>query len=143
MIKPVAIDHIVLRTDRYQPLIDFYCRVLGCKVERVLPEEMGMTQLQSGSALIDIIDVTGRLGGPADLRRRIREKIWTTSACKSSLLKKRNSRPTLKSAALPAASSSRESAHRAQGARSTFRIRPAIRSSCVPFYERVSDTAVP
>lgn len=64
MIKPVAIDHIVLRTDRYQPLIDFYCRVLGCKVERVLPEEMGMTQLRSGSALIDIIDVTGRLGRP-------------------------------------------------------------------------------
>jgi hypothetical protein len=25
MIKPVAIDHIVLRTDRYRELIEFYC----------------------------------------------------------------------------------------------------------------------
>jgi len=64
MIKPVAIDHIVLRTDRYQQLIEFYCRVLGCEVERVLPEDLGMTQLRAGSALIDIIDVNGRLGRP-------------------------------------------------------------------------------
>jgi len=30
MIKPKLIDHIVLRTDLYRELIDFYCDVLGC-----------------------------------------------------------------------------------------------------------------
>ncbi len=67
MIKPVALDHIVLRTDRYRELIDFYCDVLGCSVERTLSESFGLTQLRAGSALIDIVDVNGelgRLGGP-------------------------------------------------------------------------------
>jgi catechol 2,3-dioxygenase-like lactoylglutathione lyase family enzyme len=68
MIKPKAIDHIVLRTDRYQELIDFYCNVLGCILERTTSEEFGLTQLRAGSALIDIVDVKGTLGksgGPA------------------------------------------------------------------------------
>ena len=65
MIKPFAIDHIVLRTDRCQELVDFYCNVLGCSVERVLSEEFKLTQLRAGTALIDIIDVIdiwGELG---------------------------------------------------------------------------------
>ncbi|PCJ35698.1 MAG: VOC family virulence protein [Cellvibrionales bacterium] len=62
MIKPKAIDHIVLRTDRYKDLIDFYCSVIGCNVERTLPDEIGLTQLRAGSALIDIVDVKGSLG---------------------------------------------------------------------------------
>ena len=67
MIKPKAIDHIVLRTDRYGELIDFYCDVLGCTLEREA-EELGLTQLRAGNALIDIVDVNGELGksgGPA------------------------------------------------------------------------------
>ena len=62
MIKPTALDHIVLRTDRYQELIDFYCDVLGCSVERTLSDSFGLTQLRAGSALIDIVDVDGELG---------------------------------------------------------------------------------
>ena len=68
MIKPKALDHIVLRTERYQDLIDFYCEVLGCVVERSLSEDIGLTQLRAGSSLIDIVDVNGELGkagGPA------------------------------------------------------------------------------
>ena len=61
MIKPTALDHIVLRTDRYRELIDFYCDVLGCAVERTLAN-FGLTQLRAGSALIDIVDVNGELG---------------------------------------------------------------------------------
>ena len=61
MIKPKVIDHIVLRTDRYQDLIDFYCNVLGCNVERT-SSESGLTQLRAGNALIDIVDVDGKLG---------------------------------------------------------------------------------
>ena len=62
MIKPVAIDHIVLRTDRYRELIDFYCDVLGCRLERETSAEFGLTQLRAGNALIDIVDVNAELG---------------------------------------------------------------------------------
>lgn len=62
MIKPVAIDHIVLRTDRYRELIDFYCDVIGCSLERETSDEFGLTQLRAGNALIDIVDVNGELG---------------------------------------------------------------------------------
>ena len=64
MIIPHAIDHIVLRTDLYQELIEFYCDVLGCTIERVAPDDIGLTQLRAGSALIDIVDVSGKLGQP-------------------------------------------------------------------------------
>jgi glyoxylase I family protein len=62
MIKPVAIDHIVLRSARYRELIDFYCDVLGCTLERETAAEFGLTQLRAGNSLIDIVDVNGELG---------------------------------------------------------------------------------
>lgn len=62
MINPVAIDHIVLRTNRYAELIDFYCKVLGCSLERTTGDEFGLTQLRAGNSLIDIVDVDGELG---------------------------------------------------------------------------------
>ena len=62
MIKPKLIDHIVLRTDRYRELIDFYCDVLGCELERETHAQMGLTQLRAGDSLIDIVDVEGELG---------------------------------------------------------------------------------
>jgi glyoxylase I family protein len=62
MIKPVAIDHIVLRSARYRELIDFYCNVIGCTVERETAAEFGLTQLRAGNALIDIVDINGELG---------------------------------------------------------------------------------
>ena len=68
MIKPKAIDHIVLRTTKYQELIDFYCQVIGCVVERTLPTDVGLTQLRAGASLIDIVDVNatlGKIGGAA------------------------------------------------------------------------------
>ncbi|MEL0083351.1 MAG: VOC family protein [Gammaproteobacteria bacterium] len=68
MIKPKAIDHLVLRTERPERLIDFYCQVLGCVIERKLSDQAGLVQLRAGSALIDIVNVSselGRPGGPA------------------------------------------------------------------------------
>lgn len=68
MIKPKLIDHIVLRTDLYRELIDFYCNVLGCELERETSVELGLTQLRAGSSLIDIVSIDGKLGkagGPA------------------------------------------------------------------------------
>jgi catechol 2,3-dioxygenase-like lactoylglutathione lyase family enzyme len=62
MIKPVAIDHIVLRSERYRELIEFYCEVIGCTLERETAAEFGLTQLRAGNTLIDIVDVNGELG---------------------------------------------------------------------------------
>ena len=62
MIKPLAIDHIVLRTERYRELIKFYCDVIGCSLERETSAEFGLTQLRAGNALIDIVNVDGELG---------------------------------------------------------------------------------
>jgi catechol 2,3-dioxygenase-like lactoylglutathione lyase family enzyme len=62
MIKPVAIDHIVLRSAHYRELIEFYCNVIGCTLERETTAEFGLTQLRAGNALIDIVDVNGKLG---------------------------------------------------------------------------------
>ena len=67
MIKVKMIDHIVLRTTRLDDMIHFYSHVLGCKVERTLPEHVGLTQLRAGKSLIDLVDVDselGRAGGP-------------------------------------------------------------------------------
>ena len=65
MLNILGIDHIVLRTSRTQQMLDFYQQVLGCSLERELPE-LGLIQLRAGSSLIDIVPVDsklGRLGG--------------------------------------------------------------------------------
>ena len=62
----IGIDHIVLRTSKLNQMLDFYCRVLGCNIERETPIETGLTQLRAGNALIDIVAVNselGRMGG--------------------------------------------------------------------------------
>ncbi len=68
MIEVVGIDHIVLRTTKLNEMLDFYCGVLGCKVERESSYELGITQLRAGSALIDLVRVDSKIeklgGGP-------------------------------------------------------------------------------
>jgi len=56
-----GIDHIV-RTANPAAMIEFYCTVLNCVVERDTGPELGLTQLRAGSALIDIVSVAGKLG---------------------------------------------------------------------------------
>ena len=66
MLKVLAIDHIVLRTDKLDAMLNFYRDILGCKVERELPPETGLIQLRAGTTLIDLVPVDselGRLGG--------------------------------------------------------------------------------
>lgn len=63
-----SIDHIVLRTGRLDEMVEFYCSVLNCKVERDTGPELGLIQLRAGDALIDIVAVDsdlGRKGGGA------------------------------------------------------------------------------
>jgi glyoxylase I family protein len=62
MIGIEGIDHLVLRTANRAEMVRFYETVLGCRVERTLPPETGLTQLRAGNALIDIVDVDSELG---------------------------------------------------------------------------------
>lgn len=62
MIRIRGIDHIVIRTAQVEEMTEFYCRVLGCTVERTLPAEIGLSQLRAGNALIDIVAVDSKLG---------------------------------------------------------------------------------
>lgn len=76
MITVEAIDHVVLRTSNLPEMIRFYSEVLGCAVERELPQEVGLVQLRAGNALIDLVNVDsqlGRAGGgpPADSARNM------------------------------------------------------------------------
>lgn len=67
MIEIVGLDHLVLRTSRITAMLEFYHHILGCRIERTLPD-LGLTQLRAGHALIDIVAVDselGQLGGKA------------------------------------------------------------------------------
>ena len=62
MIEIAGLDHIVLRTSRMEEMLHFYGTVLGCPVERELPQEIGLVQLRAGAALIDLVAVDSKLG---------------------------------------------------------------------------------
>ena len=61
MFAIVGIDHVVIRARDPARLIDFYCDVLGCTVER-RQDAIGLVQLRAGHSLIDIVGVDGKLG---------------------------------------------------------------------------------
>lgn len=61
MIQIREIDHVVLRVRQLQDVTDFYCDVLGCRVEKRQPS-LGLTQLRAGNCLIDLVDIDGELG---------------------------------------------------------------------------------
>ncbi len=71
MIEIIGIDHLVLRTTNLERMVFFYCDILGCTVERETTEELGLTQLRAGNALIDLVVVNSQLGklggGPPSL----------------------------------------------------------------------------
>jgi glyoxylase I family protein len=61
---PIAIreiDHVVLRVRDMARVRDFYCAVLGCRVEKV-QESLGLVQLRAGRSLIDLASVDGEIG---------------------------------------------------------------------------------
>lgn len=68
MIRIKGLDHIVIRTEHAEAMIDFYRNVLGCVVERQTAPGSGLIQLRAGQSLIDIVRVDseiGRMGGAA------------------------------------------------------------------------------
>ena len=71
MIRVTKIDHLVIRSANVPDMVRFYRDVLGCQLERQTSEELGLTQLRAGDALIDIVAVDsklGRAGGEAPQR---------------------------------------------------------------------------
>jgi glyoxylase I family protein len=60
-INITQVDHVVLRVNDISKMIDWYCEVLGCRLERG-PGEIGLAQLRAGSSLIDLVDAQGPLG---------------------------------------------------------------------------------
>lgn len=68
-INIIQIDHVVIRVNNLDQMIDFYTAVLGCQLEKG-PGEMRLAQLRAGNSLIDLVDANGPLGkqggDPAD-----------------------------------------------------------------------------
>ena len=61
MIRIREIDHVVLRVSDMNLMIDFYCRILGCTLEK-RQDNFGLIQLRAGNSLVDLVDVSGVLG---------------------------------------------------------------------------------
>ena len=61
MFQIQQLDHLVLRVQNPEPMLQFYQQALGCTLERELPE-LGLYQLRAGQQLIDLISVEGKLG---------------------------------------------------------------------------------
>mgnify|MGYP002624766599 CR=1 FL=1 len=61
MMRPVGLDHLVLRVVDLARMESFYFGVLGCSVER-RQDAIGLVQLRAGRSLIDLVPVDGELG---------------------------------------------------------------------------------
>jgi len=61
VIRIREIDHVVLRVIDLDAMLEFYCAVLGCSVEK-RQEELGLIQLRAGRSLIDLVPAGGKLG---------------------------------------------------------------------------------
>jgi catechol 2,3-dioxygenase-like lactoylglutathione lyase family enzyme len=60
-IRPLGLDHVVLRVADIEAAIGFYRDVLGFEVERRL-DELGLVQLRVGQSLIDLVELDSPLG---------------------------------------------------------------------------------
>jgi catechol 2,3-dioxygenase-like lactoylglutathione lyase family enzyme len=56
-----GLDHVVLLVGDMGVAKRFYCEVVGCAVDRELPE-YGMLQLRVGASLIDLVDIGSEKG---------------------------------------------------------------------------------
>ncbi|MGQ0660307.1 VOC family protein [Sphingosinicella sp.] len=56
-----GLDHVVLLVDDMAAAQHFYREVVGCTVERDMPQ-YGMAQLRAGAALIDLVDIGSEAG---------------------------------------------------------------------------------
>jgi catechol 2,3-dioxygenase-like lactoylglutathione lyase family enzyme len=61
MFHVLGLDHVVFRVHDLDGMEAFYRDALGCRVVK-RQESLGLVHLRAGSALIDLVSVTGRLG---------------------------------------------------------------------------------
>ena len=61
MLKHQGIDHVVLRVMDMDTMRRFYCDVLGAQHVAYRPE-FGMSHLRVGASMIDLVEVSGKLG---------------------------------------------------------------------------------
>ncbi|MGY8791667.1 MAG: VOC family protein, partial [Pseudomonadales bacterium] len=61
-----GIDHLVLRVSNLAASRKFYEGLLGCVMERELPD-LGLYQLRAGRQLIDLVPVGGQLAGDSEV----------------------------------------------------------------------------
>lgn len=57
----LGLDHILLRIEDKEAMLDFYQNVLGCTLERELGN-LGLIQLRAGQSLIDLVPADTPLG---------------------------------------------------------------------------------
>lgn len=57
----IGIDHVVLRAKDIGAMLHFYRDVLGCAIAKH-NEPLGLYHLRVGYSLIDLVDMTGKLG---------------------------------------------------------------------------------
>lgn len=60
-----GLDHVVLRVGNLDRAIEFYRRVLGCRVEREL-QQPRLVQLRAGASLIDLVPASASPGAAED-----------------------------------------------------------------------------
>ena len=61
MFKICEIDHVVIRVVNLDKMLNFYCQVLGCNIEKE-QTDIGLIQLRAGRSLIDLVPVDGPIG---------------------------------------------------------------------------------
>jgi glyoxylase I family protein len=61
-----GIDHLVLRVSNLGASRKFYEGLLGCVMERELPD-LGLYQLRAGRQLIDLVPIGGKLAGDSEV----------------------------------------------------------------------------
>ncbi len=61
-----GIDHLVLRVSNLAESRKFYEGLLGCVMERELPD-LGLFQLRAGKQLIDLVLIGSQLGGVSEV----------------------------------------------------------------------------
>ncbi|MEH2513627.1 glyoxylase I family protein [Nitrobacteraceae bacterium AZCC 1564] len=61
LFAPLGIDHIVLRVRDLDRMLNFYCGLLGCVVEKE-QSSLGLMQLRAGRSIIDLVTLDGILG---------------------------------------------------------------------------------
>jgi len=64
-VRIAGLDHVVLRVGNLDRAIDFYERVLNCRVERRL-EQPKLVQLRAGASLIDLVPASASPGEAGD-----------------------------------------------------------------------------